>query len=992
MRYKGISHSLEILIGLIVCVFILMIAFKLLGIYSAYQYEQQAQITAKNLQTAMNRVCVSGQPMEVNVNFPQELTSGGKATNPISLIWDKLTGRKDAVTNALRYMTALRSYGDPWFVIYYEDFPQEEDAGWTGWSEVAAMRTTSMVMRGITAASCAMNLIPFSGVGKKISRFVTKLSEREGKIAKVARAAIKISRKARATGRAVSKVTNIKRLLKAGKTKLAKKMFFKEIGKKIRGKVNVGKAWLVIKSLIKGRSIKSLTSHLTESSKLIEVYRGFFKVGGKLKSLKKTKKVVKRLRKVADRGLYKEVSHGDVVDDAKNLNKLSNPKLRTRKGALRDLGVKGSDVDDFYSKIGSQGKRFRKKLESDKIKAMLPEDEHRVLRDLARKLEKKEVPNKKDIENARGIMARLEAKGSCRGGGCKKINSYLDVAEDHTNLHRMGETLNKENLISDPTSFRHTRSILLAEAREPFAPGLPGLAGYLGRVAKRGMVFRGGPIAKKWGVWYGSSFVFSKALSLADVSMLKFSPCSDHALCLKSQVNPSITIYPLDECKEAGIDYIQLDKYPPGEEGVLGFTRWIDSVTGSSPVSKFYTASPCEGKLVINKTECECSGVQKPYFDYSSQDVFIFDCVLTSTTEAECNFTKYMDYLNETEDLDLVTKSSPEINVNEITSTGHFIKYNVSVDFNDEIWGQGYKDFKNTEDPTPFKCTKYVTDTNHPFSCEFPMPSIPFHTTECGGSNLWLKCTNWTEGDTGTKELPGMEEKTEVEITEWFCVQWNLTAYGGPAEGKTAKIINVSEEYEWGWPLDGPSDTEIKNNLSSTLNEGTPPGSAWNIGDPDAYYNSVIGNVIKAIKNTSEIELNKGEDPNNVSINALYMHNLYPKDKTPCLRVTYINDDTKGFCYSSPPNGEFLEEIGTMAGSIVVEVGLEALGSAGCGLALAASGGTAAPAFPGCARLAGFAACEVGNAVMWYGQNQVAEHREARLWPHNTFFGKYYTN
>ncbi len=981
MRYKGISHSLEILIGLIVCVFILMIAFKLLGIYSAYQYEQQAQITAKNLQTAMNRVCVSGQPMEVNVNFPQELTSGGKATNPISLIWDKLTGRKDAVTNALRYMTALQSYGDPWFVIYYEDFPQEEDAGWTGWSEVAAMRTTSMVMRGIDAASCAMNLIPFSGVGKRISRFVTKVSEREGKIAKLAKAAIKISRKARATGRAVSKVKNVGNLLKAGKTKLAKKKFFKEIGKKIRKKVNVGKVWL----WIKGNDIKPLTRHLTESSKLIEVYRGFFKVGHKLKSLKKTKQVVRKLRKVADKGLYKEVSNKEIRKDAINLKALSDPDFAIRKGALEDLGV--SDVTKFYEEITKQGKRFGKKLESNKIKAIVPDDEHRVLKDLARKLEKKEVPNKKDIENARGIMARLEAKGSCRGGGCKKINSYLDVAEDHTNLHRMGETLKPPKLIDDSTSFRHTRSILLAEAREPFAPGLPGLAAYLGRAAKRGMRFIGGPIATKWGVWYGSSFVFSKALSLADVSMLKFSPCSDHALCLKSQVNPSITIYPLDECKEAGIDYIQLDKYPPGEEGVLGFTRWIDSVTGSSPVSKFYTASPCEGKLKIEKKECECSGVQKPYFDYSSQNVFIFDCVLTSTTRADCNFTKYMDYLNETEDLGGVVKTlshTNEITINEITnSTGHFIKYKVSVDFNDKIWGQGYKDFKSTEDPRPFKCTKYVTDTGHPFSCEFPMPSIPFHTTECKGSTLWLECTNWTEGDTGTKELPGMEEKTEVEITEWCCVQWNLTDYG--ADENTAKIINVSgcEDYKL-----TKTKQDIESNLSSTLNEGNPPGSAWNISDPDAYYGSVRGDVIKAIQSTSKIELNEGKDPNNASINALYMHNLYPKDNTPCLKITYINDDTKGFCYSSPPNGEFLEEIGYMAGSIVTEATLEGVGAALCGLSSIPTGGTTAVA---CEQAASFAACEIGNMVMWYGQNQVAEHREARLWPHNTFFGNYYT-
>ena len=76
--------------------------------------------------------------------------------------------------------------------------------------------------------------------------------------------------------------------------------------------------------------------------------------------------------------------------------------------------------------------------------------------------------------------------------------------------------------------------------------------------------------------------------------MLKFAPCSGNALCLKSQVNPSITVYPLDDCKDAGINYIEFNKYPEGSDISGSVSRWVDDHLGKGSTSKFYTASPCD--------------------------------------------------------------------------------------------------------------------------------------------------------------------------------------------------------------------------------------------------------------------------------------------------------------------------------------------------------------------------------------------------------------
>ena len=241
MFKKGLSTSLQFLVGLVVTLIILIIVFKILGILAAQNYENQAQITTKNLQTAINYVCATGQSREIELNLPQELSESG--VSPLQTIWFsfKTTITKGAikgpdmgaVLDMVRYTTALQSYGDPWFVVYYENFPHGEDSGWTGWNEVAAMRMLTTYIHGVDIASCVGSaLLPFFGSAVK----------RVGKIAK--RGIIKGTTKL-SESKAVSKISEIFKGEKFRKTldyileikgvssDGAKKLFVENIGAKI---------------------------------------------------------------------------------------------------------------------------------------------------------------------------------------------------------------------------------------------------------------------------------------------------------------------------------------------------------------------------------------------------------------------------------------------------------------------------------------------------------------------------------------------------------------------------------------------------------------------------------------------------------------------------------------------------------------------------------------------------------------------------------------
>ncbi len=530
-------------------------------------------------------------------------------------------------------------------------------------------------------------------------------------------------------------------------------------------------------------------------------------------------------------------------------------------------------------------------------------------------------------------------------------------------------------MIADDKPYRWTRGLLSTGDVPPNK--LPQLGMALKHHAKVGVALEGKRTLTRWGSWMGLSYMFSQALSLADVSMLKFAPCSGNALCLKSQVNPSITVYPLDDCKDAGINYIELDKYAEGEEG-LGVSRWVDNTFGKGSTSKFYTASPCDGTMIIEKGNCKCAGKQEPIVDETTLDTYILTCHLSSSTNADCDITKYMTYFDPVEEKEMNPESFSANVVSEPIGGGD-AKYRVELDVGKWVWVmQGIEptkasDASETEEGA-VKCTKYILDLNEEFICEFELPVFVGYATVCDGSNMWLECVNWTEGETRTGELSGLDGITEVEVTSWCCNQWNITAYGGDYSGTTREIIRVGDCVEY---TRAAVQGNIRTNLKRVIEEDPLGTNIWGIDNPTDYYNSIDDDIVKAIKEGSETELREGEDPNTAEINKLFMYNLEPSTTIPCLKVQYKNNpDTKGFCYTPPAGTETVKEAGWAGLSIIVDIGATAVTALVPGVGPAASG---------------FIGCEAGNLITYFGQDQISKEKENNLWPNNGFFGRYYS-
>jgi hypothetical protein len=1034
MKLKGyISKSLEIFIGVIIVVFFLIIIFNFLGMLDAYAYEQQAQQTAKRLQTKMNMVCAYPQGMEaeVEVELPQKLASKGSEMNPVDMISSALKGDVDAVTNAIRYTTSLQSYGDPWYVIYYEEFPEGEDTGWSGWSEVTAMRTTSTIFRGVEAITCAVPFHRLANGFKRIAKFseggVSVVGEKVAKtvIGKpIAKVTSKILSKAKAGVSVATKIEKIKKL----PHEIGEKLFLREIYSGIANKVKVpaSKIWAWIVS----QGYTKLYDHFKEVPKVLDVAEAIPKITSKLKkSHNLDSKLDNAIEDQANKIIKGEnINNLDVKEFfARNIKTLSDPSktLDDRKEALYLLTGKVGIGDDFYDVVKNDMDKFIKFIDA-KITTNIEPKYAKQLKSLAELIKDGKITrdgtNLLDIEEVAHLRAQLRNPGKTvlSSNEIDKVNNYLDEMEGYIELHSIGEQIDPDKLIAattEPKPWLWSRAIYYKELAKDTIPGIP----YITPIAKAGASGSKKPTVTRWGSWYlPSTFVFSQALSLTDISMLKFVPCSDHALCVKSQVNPSITVYPLEECKEAGIDYIELEKYPenpPKDLGDVFSTRNIESIFGAEATSKFYTASPCEGKLIIKRDKCKCSGKKVPYIDYTSQNVFLFDCKANDLNSIKCKITKYMDYIDETKDLGEID-NIPIIEKKEVEYGGETVKYKIKINFKDTILSgnldpddqdyaklvnmkdvneKSFSEFFNSLDLT---CTKFISpDFSDKFNCSFSMPTAPFYTTECKGSNLWMECKNWEKGKTTEKDQPGLEEKKKIQVNEWCCTKWHLTAYGGEVNGTTRKIIDVSEIIEADELEDLITNSKcediykridvennIKTNIDNVLSEGGS-NNIWKISDPQDYINSVKDNMIKVTKESSEIELEEGVDPNKQDINILFMYNLDPDTEIDCLKVKFVADETKGFCYSSPPSKmEEIKEIGTGVGAMIIETVGTGIGAAACGF----FGWETGPGTVICAKGASLLACEVGNMVAWYGQNQIATDKENRLWPNNDFFGNYF--
>ncbi|RLJ01762.1 MAG: hypothetical protein DRP10_03260 [Candidatus Aenigmatarchaeota archaeon] len=1020
MNPKGVSRSLELFIGLIVCIFILMIAFKLLGIYAAYQYEQQAQITAKNLQTAMNAVCVSGQEMEVNVNFPQQLTGKGVSPDPISVVFEKLTGGKDvSVTNALKYMTSLESFGDPWYVIYYETFPRGEDSGWEGWSEVESMRLSSGFAHGVDMAVClAMAPLSFAGTIIRAGKMAAKGAVKEAE-EQISNRVIKTI----GDQEVENSIRLSKRLSREVGEEAGEEIFMKSTGRKAISKIgkiakeNLGKVWKWIAKWIAKDNIDALLLHKRVAREVFE----------------ESEDAVKYLSKVP---IYYGEGRQASKEILKDIDKIFYGKGVTNRDfkQIVEKLAKPENYDKIYKEYG---KYISNDLSKSPFLSKIPEKERNILTKVAEKLENGNKITGKEFKAVRNIL--LDKNFKPKFSGADKIYEKFENARGISRFQSKMEYIKNKKLgdiFDDDTPFSYTR-ILLKAGEEGKNPGLMKSAkayrelGLGVRGGKKGVLKRVSPkITTREGAWIGSSFVAASiALSPFDVSMLKFYPCSDHALCLKSQVNPSITVYPLEDCRETGINWIQLEKYP--YEGNIKttattfFDRFAKFIIGGESNSRFYTASPCRGKIKIWKDKCNCNYQSIHYFDISSQDLYSINCTISnSNPDLKCDM-----YLNRT----YMENSKKEfVNTFKVNSTDISISTDNIGEGGEEIYTiytisfnlNKYYPFNDLYKNFSLYCNDTITNISvgSNITCDpLSLPAYVFDYSTCDGhSNLWLECVNWSrEGDAILEKDTIDGKKIKVEATKWCCLQWNMSYYKyGINSDRTdsIKIINVSSCGDYTGIISGPLKMqELLNKVeaailhynSTGVIKGDPykylkeltiadvdcvkdlASKKWNqiksffTGSPEERYNYCP--IMYTIVNLSEVTLpkktdyGKDIDPTEKDINKLLMFNLPAYGEVDCLKVSYSADDTKGFCYTSPTGIHDVKAAGVYSLSIAVDMGLQAA------MDFFSGGGAAVTG------VGSFVSCMAGNAVLWWGENMVSEAKQKNYWPHSAYFGNYYT-
>jgi len=109
-------------------------------------------------------------------------------------------------------------------------------------------------------------------------------------------------------------------------------------------------------------------------------------------------------------------------------------------------------------------------------------------------------------------------------------------------------------------------------------------------------------------------------MSTLNKTLVKYVACGDNTLCLKTR--DGVYRFPLDECKKAGVDYIQI------VNDVGFFERFKLSVGGTQEKkSDFYLASPCTTTQLKIYVDDDCGGDDEfdcknsdeiPIFEYNS--------------------------------------------------------------------------------------------------------------------------------------------------------------------------------------------------------------------------------------------------------------------------------------------------------------------------------------------------------------------------------------
>ncbi len=636
MKSKGFfSHSLQIFIGLVVVVFTLMITSHFLGMWASFQYEQEAEKSTKNLQTAMNYVCASpqGATRTVEINLPQKISSRGAEANPISFLHSFITGDVEAVGKAMRYMTALESYGDPWYTIYYEKFPEGEDTGWTGWSEVAAMRTTSMVWRSAEVATCLVPFHRLAGALKWVGKagagggsyVVGKTVKKAGKLAgRNFEDAIRKSRAAKKAGATVTKIF----LAGQKSRKIGRKLFLKDLWPKISTKVKSSAnnlwRWIMDKCTTKSKA------HFNEYAKSYSAVKAI-----DVEDISKFSKIEmhsKNFYNKIDDFMDGRMTHGEAKKFMKNIKYLSkSDKTKAERiSKLNDLGIGG---EKYYKAAKEARKGLENYAHTGFDQGLINKKDKDIVFDITQRL--------KNGDNTIYPGETMEVKRILKKAGWTaediENDDYINALESYTRIHRIGDKLEPEKLFDDSKPLRWTQAIYHSQMDNTKISSLPHLAMFASKKVLKHAHKK--HVVGRWGTWYGSSFVFSNALDRMQISQMKFSPCMDHSLCLKSQANPSIGIYPLEECKQAGIDYIELNKYAmESSKAGVSFNRNEPKVVvkDSKLPKKLYP----ESSTILNlqgRRELSCTGT-------SQNKIYCFGGIKSTEYIADTYFDQIFSY------------------------------------------------------------------------------------------------------------------------------------------------------------------------------------------------------------------------------------------------------------------------------------------------------------------------------------------------------------
>jgi hypothetical protein len=1001
---RGIAYPALILMGLIAGVILMLLFFKMVGLFNAYSYEEQSQVTAKNMQTAMNMVCVTGETQYISVNMPQKVSSSAVASSPWQMTKALASGDAEATADALRYTFALDSFGDPWYVIYFERFPEGEDSGWSGWSEIASQRLASNILWHYDNALCAAAAAtPYMGD-------LARLSKRAGGFAQ--------------------DVTHTRKAVRFAieHTKTAKSMLLTAPG--ISESV-----WMA-----------NMARHMSPGSypNLGRVYRSFVsdsvdanRVSIHLIAVEKSDALLKESRSSLAR--LKGLGVGGADNMLENIGALGSGKKLTEKAYKDGLGaVSGSNAELFSASSSA--------LEAKKAGLGISDGtmDGEYIAKLIDRAKYGDITSE-DIGSLNNMRKSLGKEGN------KDWDEFISIAE---NTRVVGENTAKlsADALAPNSAFLARESVSIDDSyaflqfgRTTERPmGNQAVAAYYTKhmsdyyrlMSGTDSAYKvaGKALVSREGQWVltskGLSFIFNTvAMDTLKMAESKFYTCSENALCMKSAVDPAIHVYPLDDCEAVGIKYVELDKEPEGlslTDTTFAKTNSVaDYILGSKSSSRFYAASPCLGKMKIEKTECGCEFERIPYIDFydsEARDMLILECVLKEKetyeednieviikAEMDCSFFKNRTYLGEFAPLEPVFAGNERFDqVFRVDYNSEKYRHDIVVDLMQDgvggrsprvIFGDYYRvlgeDFRDIGGEVEFKVTASFTQLGVGEKIRFSpiyLPAIQYYYSTCDGtSSLWLKCNNWTKIGEDSIEQKGLKETKRTPANVWGCNEWNLTDLTND-ESVLALKAESYDEYR----------ILLSGNMGDKIDKDAIKNMVAFFGK-DEYLEKVLEEIEKLVRSKAahEVTLPKLSglsdpatkepipiDPNidqgDEGFGKLFWHNMPSDKKTDCLKISYVaaegdNEATKGFCYSSPTAAYGIQYGAILAGATIIDIGMEvAIDSFTAGMGKISG-------------LSSISSCIAGNMVFRAGENMISKKMQANYWPNNAYFGNYFT-